>query len=542
MTGTEPETTLRPELSSPAPVDPGSTARWDRAALFGPGFMVKLVLVALVNAFGIYLVTQAASKDHPFIIGGMVILLVFIDVVYFVKRALPLRYIVPGLIFLLVYQVFSMGYTGYVAFTNYGDGHLVSKSQAIDSILAQNERRVPGSPELPAAVVSHDGVYGLAIVRDGQVEVGDAATPMAPVSGATATGTKITAVPGWRVLTLAELLGIQDQISSLRVPATDNPRDGSFRTTDGSHAFLYQSTLTYDKSADTITDVTTGTVYRPDGTGNFAAPDGKTLDVGWAVPVGIQNFTKPFTDSGYTSVMGQVFVWTVVFSILSVVTTFLLGLFLAIVMNDPRVRGQKIYRSFFIIPYAFPAFMTALLWGGMLNTDYGFINQTFFGGLSIPWLTDPWLAKLSILLVNLWLGFPYMFLICTGALQAIPGELIESARIDGASPFRIWRSVTLPLLLVSTSPLLIASFAFNFNNFNIIYLLTRGGPAFAGAPIPVGQTDILISMVYQISGMSGAGGTRQYGLASALSIIIFLIVGTVSWLSFRQTRKLEDVN
>src|SRR5690606_30502191 len=154
--------------------------------------------------------------------------------------------------------------------------------------------------------------------------------------------------------------------------------------------------------------------------------------------------------------------------------TFLVGLGMAVVMNDRRIRGQRIYRSFFIVPYAFPAFMSALLWSGMLNTDFGFVNQTFFGGASIPWLTDPWLAKLSVVLVNLWLGFPYMFLICTGALQAIPAELIESARIDGASSFRIWRLITLPLLLVSVAPLLIASFAFNFNNFNIIYLLTRG--------------------------------------------------------------------
>jgi arabinogalactan oligomer / maltooligosaccharide transport system permease protein len=510
-----------------------------------PGFLIKLLLIALVNAFGIFLVARAVATDHLGIAGVCVVLVIIADVVYFARRALPLRYLLPGLIFLLVFQVFSMGYTGYVAFTNYGDGHLVTKTEAIDSLLAQNEKRVEGSAQLPASVIrnlQNPAEYGLAVIIDGQVRSGTAGQPLRAEPAATITGSKITAVPGWQVLTLTDLLPIQDQINALRVPASADAEDGAYRTTDGSHAYLYKSFLIYDPAADTLTDTESGTVYRPNDRGSFAAADGRELGTGWAVPVGTENFTRPFTDARYSTIMGQVLLWTVVFSILSVVITFLVGLALAITMNDRRVRGQRLYRSFFIVPYAFPAFMSALLWSGMLNTDFGFINQTFFGGASIPWLTDPWLAKLSVVLVNLWLGFPYMFLICTGALQSIPAELIESARIDGASSFQIWRLVTLPLLLVSVAPLLIASFAFNFNNFNIIYLLTRGGPPFPGAPVAVGQTDILISMVYQISGLAGQGGTRQYGLASALSIIIFLIVGAISLISFRQTRRLEEIN
>ncbi len=510
-----------------------------------PGFLVKLLLIALVNAFGIYLVARSVETGHPIIAVVCAVLVVITDIVYFARRALPLRYLLPGLIFLLVFQIFSMGYTGYVAFTNYGDGHLVTKDEAIDSLLAQNERRVEGSPQLSAAVirnVANPAEYGLAVMIDGQVRIGTATRPIEPEPGATVAGTKITAVPDWQVLTLTDLLPIQDQINALRVPASQNAEDGAYRTTDGSHAYLYRSFLIYDSAADSLTDTEGGKVYLPNGRGSFAAADGTELGTGWAVAVGVENFTRPFADTRYSTIMGQVLAWTVVFSILSVVTTFLVGLALAITMNDRRVRGMRIYRSFFIIPYAFPGFMSALLWSGMLNTDFGFINGTFFGGASIPWLTDPWLAKLSVLLVNLWLGFPYMFLICTGALQAIPNELIESARIDGASPLRIWRLITLPLLLVSVAPLLIASFAFNFNNFNIIYLLTRGGPPFPGSPVAVGQSDILISMVYQISGLAGQGGTRQYGLASALSIIIFVIVGAISLISFRQTRRLEEIN
>ena len=101
-----------------------------------------------------------------------------------------------------------------------------------------------------------------------------------------------------------------------------------------------------------------------------------------------------------------------------------------------------------------------------MNESFGFINQVLLGGARDPWLTDPWLAKVSVLLVNLWLGFPYMFLVCMGALQAIPEELSEAATVDGAKPWAIFRLIKLPLLLVTVAPLLIASFAFNFNNFN----------------------------------------------------------------------------
>nr|WP_231979258.1 ABC transporter permease subunit [Tessaracoccus coleopterorum] len=211
---------------------------------------------------------------------------------------------------------------------------------------------------------------------------------------------------------------------------------------------------------------------------------------------------------------------------------------LAVVFNDPRVKGRTLYRALFILPYAFPAFLAALVWRGLLNREFGYLNQVILGGADINWLGDGNLAKISILLVNLWLGFPYMFLVCTGALQSIPGELTEAAIMDGAGPLRRFFSITLPLLLVSVAPLLISSFAFNFNNFSLIYMLTGGGPNYPGAPVPVGETDILISIVYAVA---FEGGNKQYGLASAMSILIFVIVGLISWIGFRQTRKLEEI-
>ena len=220
--------------------------------------------------------------------------------------------------------------------------------------------------------------------------------------------------------------------------------------------------------------------------------------------------------------------------------TFSLGLFLAIVFNKPNMRGKKVYRLIMILPYAFPGFLSGLVWLGLFNEDFGYINQVLFGGAAIPWLNDPWLAKFSVLLVNLWLGFPYMFLICTGALQSIPEELTEAATVDGAQPWAVFRLIKFPLLLVSVAPLLISSFAFNFNNFNIIYMLTGGGPRDVTAGVDAGATDILITLVYKVAFGEGTG--RDYGLASAFAILIFFIVATVSIISFRQTKALEELN
>jgi arabinogalactan oligomer/maltooligosaccharide transport system permease protein len=350
----------------------------------------------------------------------------------------------------------------------------------------------------------------------------------------------VTEVPGYEVLDRQDVLARQGEVVNLRVPVSEDPEAGSIRTQDARSGYVYTSVLEYDEDTDTMRDTTDGTVYRPTEDGLFVSEDGDALNVGWRVVVGAENFMTAFTDTRYATPFLKILAWTIAFAALSVITTFLLGMFLAIVLNDPRVRGRKLYRSLLILPYAIPGFLSALLWSGLLNRRFGFVNDVLLGGVEIGWLTDPWLAKASLLGVNLWLGFPYMFLIATGALQAIPGDVLEAAKIDGAGRLRTWWSVTLPLLLVSTGPLLIASFAFNFNNFTLVYMLTQGGPRFTDASVPLGHTDILISMVYSVSGVDGSA-PKNYGLASALSIVIFLIVGKISAIAFRQTRKLEEI-
>lgn len=505
-----------------------------------PGFLVKLVLMMLVDALGVYGVVTAAMVGSWLIVGVLVLLLALANFVYFSSRMVPAKYLMPGLVFLLVYQVFVMGYTGYVSLTNYGQGHNSTKADAVSAILLQNQKRVDGSPTLTVAVVEKDGTLGLAIEdpTTKAIRVGTATHPLESVEGATAGATGITSVPGYTVLPFAELVARQSELSGLTVPVSEDPADGYYVTTDGSQGYLAKSVYSYDNATDAMTNSETGVAYRDNGRGSFVADDGTALTPGWRVFVGTSNYTNMLVGKDLGGPFAKALGWSFVFSLGSVLTTFALGLFLALVFSDTRVRGRKVYQSLLILPYAFPAFLATLVWKGMLNEKFGFVNQVILGGHQIPWLTDGMLAKASILGVNLWLGFPYMFLVSLGALQSLPSDIIEAAKIDGAGPLRTVWSVKLPLVLQSTVPLLIASFAFNFNNFSLIYMLTGGGPNYPGLSVPIGETDILISMVYKIAFDRGG---QDYGLASAMSIVIFVVVGLISWWGFRRTKTLEEL-
>ncbi|USR79733.1 ABC transporter permease subunit [Arcanobacterium pinnipediorum] len=515
-------------------------SRRDSAATtWGKGFVVKLVLMAIVNALGIYIVFTAFGVGSTALAALMIVLLVALDWVYFSRKTLALKYLAPGLVFLLIFQAFVILYTAYIAFTNYGHQHTLDKQSAIESILLQNSsQRVPDSPQYPLVVVEQNGELGFAVIDPDEkvIKAGTATQQLTEVDG-TFTGSKITEVEGYRIVALSELGKRQNEVTQLRVALSDDPDEGAIGTQTGTVGYQFISTVKYDAQTDTMTDISTGTVYHAnDNTGFFEADDGSTINVGWRVIVGFANFAKGFGDSRYAQPFLQVLIWNVIFALMSVITTFLLGMVLAIVLNDERLKGRKLYRTLLLLPYAFPTFMTAFLFAGLMNRSYGFFNQVL--GVEVPWLTDPTMAKVSIILVNLWMGFPYMFLIVTGALQAIPGELTEAAKIDGASPFQAWRNVTLPQLMISLTPLLIASFAFNFNNFNLIFMLNGGGPRMSDASVPVGHTDILISMVYKIAGLTGEAAPN-YGLAAAMSLVIFLIVGSVSLYSFKKSKSLE---
>lgn len=494
--------------------------------------LFKIVLLGIIDAVTVLAVYILIAKGDWIATVALIVVVALVNFIYLRPGLLPGKYLTPGLFFLLIFQVFVIVYTGYIAFTNAGDAHNSTKEDAIAQIIRTSQDRVPDSPSYTVEVYKQADQFGLLVAEPGgQLSFGTSEEALEDVNGAPS---------GWEKLNLNQIIRFQDEILALNVPISDDINDGTLRTADGQSAFVYTSSLQFDESADTFTNTETGVVYVDDGRGNFRAEDGSTLTPGWRVVIGWDNFAFAFTNEQIRDPLIAVTIWTFVFAGVSTFLCFALGLFLAIVLNHPTLRGKKIYRILVILPYAFPAYLTGLVWAGMLNQEFGFINDVLLGGASIPWLADPMLARVSVLIVNMWLGYGYMFLVCTGALQSLPEDIEEAAKMDGAGAWRIFRSVKLPLLFVSVAPLLIATFAYNFNNFGVIYMLTRGNPRFPDTTLDIGATDIMITMVYKVA--FGGGGGRDLGLASALSILIFIIVTIVAIVSFRQTKALEDLN
>ncbi len=503
--------------------------------------LVKIACLGVLDALVLYAAFVLALDEQWLVVAVVLLAAAAINWVYLRRGMLPAKYLVPGTAFLVLFQLYVVVYSGYIAFTNYGDGHMGDKDDAISVLIEKSLSRVPDSPSYDMVVLERFGELSFLVTEeDGIAMVGSEGRALEPADGAEFEDGRAVGLDGYETLDFSQMLEQQSQIAAMSVPLSEDLDDGALRTPDGAKAYVYSASMHYDEATDTFVDVETGTVYRDEGTGAFVSEEGVELMPGWKIDVGFANFVAAFTEESIRGPLLQVIVWTFVFAGFTVAATFAVGVFLALLLNDPRLRFRRTFRVLVILPYAFPAFLSALIWSGMLNSQFGFINQVLLGGADIPWLTDPVLAKVSILIVNLWLGYPYMFLVATGALQSIPEEYVEAARVDGAGAWTVFRRVKLPLLMVTMAPLMIAAFAFNFNNFNVIYMLTEGGPQDISTDMNVGATDILITLVYKVA--FGETSGRDYGLASAFSIIIFLLVAAISIVGFRRTKALEELN
>ncbi|HDT0787859.1 TPA: sugar ABC transporter permease [Klebsiella aerogenes] len=252
--------------------------------------------------------------------------------------------------------------------------------------------------------------------------------------------------------------------------------------------------------------------------------------------VGFRNFINIFTLSIWRSTFLDVLQWTVVWTLLATTLQCTVGVLLAILVNQKDLRFKPLIRTIFILPWAVPGFVTILVFAGMFNDSFGVINNAilaFFGIAPKAWMTDPFWTKTALIMMQTWLGFPFVFAMTTGVLQAIPDDLYEAATLDGASNWTRMRTITLPLVLYSIAPILITQYTFNFNNFNIIYLFNNGGPAVVESN--AGGTDILVSWIYKLT-MSSS----QYAIAATITILLSIfVVGLALW-QFRATKSFKN--
>ncbi|WHE35054.1 sugar ABC transporter permease [Microbacterium sp. BDGP8] len=261
-------------------------------------------------------------------------------------------------------------------------------------------------------------------------------------------------------------------------------------------------------------------------------PPANTVD--W---VGFDNFAAMFGgDQLWAGALVRVFIWTLVWAVLAVATCFFGGMILAVILNESNFRIKPIFQAIFILPYAIPAVVSLLVWRNMLNGAFGSVNKLLLDlgiiDTAIPWLTEPTLARFTVVLINLWCGFPYFMLLTMSAMTAIPQDVREAAALDGATGIQRFRFITFPLVLFQTAPLLIMSFAANFNNFGAIYFLTNGGPNEADTTrTGAGSTDILVSWIYKIT-----IELLQYNYGAVIAVVIFLVLAPFAILQFRRTK------
>jgi arabinogalactan oligomer/maltooligosaccharide transport system permease protein len=500
-------------------------------------FALKLITLSLLAAI-LGLLAQSAFAQHEYVISGFLALSVVLLVgTYFTKISIPLKFFIPGLLLLFAFVLSPILYTVTMSGFNYKTGNILSKSEAMVQIgnrsIVSDEAgtsfdvkigTLDGQPALLASDIANKKYLlstekNLVSLQAHEVSLDENGVAKS--------------APGFKLLSEAEM-GTVDQVYSSVHFAYQDPYFLSLQGFDV--AAVMRTNLTFDKASGDYVSLIDGTRYKDNGRGNFAnTVDAKdVLEPGWRAPIWFENYKNLFSDPRVRAPLVKVFLWTVVFALSTVLSTFALGLLLALVLNKPLF-GRRIYRSILILPYAMPSVMSILIWGGMFNTEFGAINNLL--GTDVAWLNNPTSARIAVIMVNLWLGFPYFYLVSSGALQAIPSELLEAAAIDGANPRQIFRKITLPLLLQILSPLLIASFAFNFNNFNLIYLLTGGGPSDTLSGQIAGATDILISYTYKIAFGSNV---QDLGLASAISLVIFVLVASISMYGLKKSKVLES--
>lgn len=257
---------------------------------------------------------------------------------------------------------------------------------------------------------------------------------------------------------------------------------------------------------------------------------------GWHI-VGLYQFERILTGP-LKNQFFPLLVWTVIFTTISTLGAFLIGLIFAMVLSDKNMKESFIYKGLLVIPWALPGAITIISFKGLFNSEYGAINailqQLHLINDPIMWLTTPLAARTAVILVNLWLGFPYMMNVCIGALSSISDTYYEAAKIDGATRWQQFIKITLPSISSVSYPLLISNFAFNFNNINSAYLLTEGGPSKAGSSF-AGWTDIIGSSAYKMSTSNG-----NFALGAAMSILLFIIIGAISLINMRMSGQFKE--
>ena len=274
--------------------------------------------------------------------------------------------------------------------------------------------------------------------------------------------------------------------------------------------------------------------------------------------VGMYNFeqllgiSEGASSNQFAATFGKILIWTLIWAFFATFTNYFLGMIVAMIINKKDIKFKKLWRTCLITTIAVPSFISLMFLSKSLGTENGTVNEILKllhiieNGEEIKFLEDQLVAKITIIVVNMWIGIPYTMLMCSGLLMNIPADLYESAKIDGASPFKMYIKITLPYMLFVTGPYLISNFVGNINNFNVIYLLSGGGPTITKVngviadPNQIygaGHTDLLITWLYK---MCMTSTEKNYALASVIGICIFIVLSSISLVVYSRSSAVKN--
>jgi maltose/maltodextrin transport system permease protein len=432
----------------------------------------------------------------------------------------------------LVFVIFPILYTFAISFTNYSSRNLLTFEHARQYFLDQTY------------MVEGGQSYAFTLHRDGNAfrvrledEQGDVfvSQPLALYKGPIIVDATVPAAGDAPLSEPVDMKTLISYLPNLKLVSFQLP-NGQLVSVTGLHEYGAVRKL-YKSNADgSLTNQQNNSVLTANmKTGFFETSSGEQFTPGFTAQVGWAQYVKIFSDASFSQPFFRIFVWTNIFAGLTVLFAFSVGIVLAVLMEWDALRGRAFYQTMFFIPYTVPAFISILIFKGLFNQNTGEINQILevLTGLHPAWFSTPFLAKCMLLIVNTWLGFPYMMVVSMGLIKAIPADLYEASAIAGAGPFTNFFKITLPLIVKPIMPLLIASFAFNFNNVMLIELLTGGRPDFLDTKVPAGTTDLLVSFTYRIA-FEDSG--TNFGLAAAISAVLFFMVAMLSLINMRLTK------
>jgi maltose/maltodextrin transport system permease protein len=478
-------------------------------------------VVGLLTIFFLYITMMMYAQGEA-LYGTMVLIFTGIfSFVFLSNRAYVWRYVFPGLVGVFVFVIFPIMYTLGLTFTNKSNLHLLSFAQS-KAYFLQQTFVAEGSQSYDLSLYEDGENFHLVLEgEDGSMYMTDESQPLTHLEAITVPVSTILAEPDLETAPRKAVITYRTELSNLQVELPG----GKFLAKSKLRQYGEKFPLWSEVDEFTIENLDDGTVLKANfETGFFVDENDEFFTPGFQVNVGFDNYVRVLTEDGMFAPFLQIFTWTMFFAIFTVFVTFLLGMTLASFVQWEPIKARGLYQVLLILPYAVPGFILIMIFKALFNQNFGQINHVLelLFNLSPEWNSDPNFARMMILAVNMFMGYPYMFILSLGMLQSIPKDLYEASSLEGAGPITNFVKITFPLVLRPMLPLLIASFAFNFNNFVLIQLLTRGDPIIIGSNPPAGETDLLVNYAFRLAFM---GDTQDFALGATVSTFIFMMVG-----------------